>query len=78
MQLSRDSTEVSNTSNRHCDDGCDRVVPSNNRMIRYRIRAWIRARSSRGVVGGGEDKRSLMRESNIDMSTGALISFLVM
>jgi hypothetical protein len=46
-------------------------------MIRYRIRAWIRARSSRGVVGGGEDKRSLMRESNIDMSTGALISFLV-
>jgi hypothetical protein len=78
MQLSRDCTDVSNTSNRHWDDGCDCVLPSNSRIIRYRRRAWIRARISRGVVGGGDDKRLLICESSIDISTGALISFLVM
>jgi hypothetical protein len=77
MQWRRECTEVSSTSNRNCDDGCDRVLPSNNRMMRYRMRAWIRARSSRGVVGGGDNNRSLMRASKIDIRTGALISFLV-
>lgn len=78
MQLKRDSTDASSRANRDSEDGCVRMPPSNKRIIKYRTSAWIRASSSSGVVGGGEERRSFMRASKIDIKTGEFISFLAM
>lgn len=78
MQLKRDSTDASSRANKDSEDGCVRMPTSNKRIIKYKMSAWIRASNSSGVVGGGAERRSFMRESNMDIKTGEFISFLLM